>query len=58
MYIERCPDYEADFEVEVKPFEFKDGYFVSGDIRIAVKDASDELINLFPTAVEWLRESF
>lgn len=56
--IERCPQYDADFEVETVPLEFKDGYFVSGDIRIAVKDASDELINLFPTAVEWLRESF
>lgn len=58
MNIDRCPDYEADFEVEVTPFEFVDGYFVSGDIRIAVKDASDELINQFPNAVEWLQESF
>ncbi len=54
----RCPNFEPDFEIETVPFVFKDGYFISGDIRIAVKDASDELINLFPNAVEWLRESF
>ncbi len=57
MCIERCPDHEPDFEVDTVPFEFKGGYFVSGDIRIATKDVSD-LINNFPTALEWLEKPF
>lgn len=55
--IERCPYHDPDFEVEVTPFEFIDGYFVSGDIKIALKDAPD-LVNQFPTALEWLEKPF
>jgi hypothetical protein len=57
MQIERCPQHDPDFEVETVPFEFKDGYFISGDIRIAIKAASD-LVNKFPTALEWLEKPF
>jgi len=58
MQTERCPNYDPDFEVDTVPFEFNDGYFVSGDIRIAIKDASDELINQFPTAISWIEKPF
>jgi hypothetical protein len=57
MQTERCPNYDPDFEVDTVPFEFNDGYFVSGDIRIAIKAASD-LVNKFPTALEWLEKPF
>lgn len=55
MQIEHCLNYDADFEIETVPFEFKDGYFVSGDIRIAIKDAPD-LVN--QEALEWLEKPF